>query len=342
MNDANSNQKKITVVITAYNAERYISRCIDSIINQKEEECEIIVVNDASTDKTEEVTKKYGDRIKYIEFEENRGPAAGRTSGLFETDTEFVAFLDADDYWKEDFASVMKEFLVSEESMVAANCGYIKKDYNGKHYFRPNLNEQDKEYYRDGNVCDNFYEFWANYKSLLTGTVLMRTQIAQETGGQRKDLRLTEDFEFWGYLATFGEWGFVPEHLFVTDEQVLNPRERLKKFKKRFAFFKELDIQTWTKRIKPALSDSRSIEALDNFLKTIYTTIAFSKAYSFSFRDSYRFSKKNKEYLNNDGWGKAIRYGLKGGPVFWPIICIGLRGREIIKAYLHPIKKIIK
>ncbi|NGP75943.1 glycosyltransferase family 2 protein [Balneolaceae bacterium YR4-1] len=337
-----SKKNKITAVITAYNAERFISRSIDSVINQKGEECDIIVVNDASTDDTAKVVKEYGDRVKYIELKENRGPAVGRTVGLFETDTDFVAFLDSDDCWKEDFARVMKNFLRSHPEAVAANSGYVSIDYNGETKFQPQLTKEDQKYYKDGALCENFYEFWAKYNCVRTGTVLMRTQVAQKTGGQREDLRLTEDLEFWGYLATFSRWGFVPANLFVTDQQILTPSERLEKFNKRFSFFKELKLQKWSRRIEPALSDSLSIRAFDEFLKNIATTIAFAKAYSFSFRDAYRFSKNNKDYIHSNGWGKAIRLGLKLGPLGWPFVCVGLRLREILKAYTNPAIKHLK
>jgi hypothetical protein len=45
----------------------------------------------------------------------------------------------------------------------------------------------------------------------------MRTDIVKQTGGQRPELRITEDLEFWVYLATFGKWGFIPKVLFVSD-----------------------------------------------------------------------------------------------------------------------------
>ncbi|MCG2590791.1 glycosyltransferase family 2 protein [Rhodohalobacter sulfatireducens] len=324
----------ITVIITAYNSAKFISRSINSVVNQKDEECKIIVINDASTDNTWEVVKRYGDRVKYIEFEENKGPAVGRSKGLFETETEFVAFLDADDYWKENFARFMKHFLVANEDLVAANCAYSSISYKGNELQQPSLSMEDKEYYKGGNVCNNFYEYWTKYDCIRTGTVLMRTEIAKKTGGLRKDLRLTEDLEFWGYLATFGNWGFMPKHLFVTDQQILTPSERLKKFKRRFSFFKELDIKSWKKRIDPKLQDSQSKKAFNEYLINIYTTIAFAKAYTFSFKDSYQFVSRNRTRINENGWGKALRMGVKAGPLFWPILCMGLRFREIAKSYL--------
>lgn len=326
-------KNKVTAVITAYNAERYISRALDSVINQKNEECEIIVVNDASTDNTGDVVKRYGNRVKYIELKVNSGPAVGRTKGLFATETEYVAFLDADDYWKEDFASVMKNFLVKHSNLVAANCGYESRGYNGLVKNKPHLDQEDKIYYENGNTCTNFFKYWEKYDCVLTGTVLMRTEIAKKTDGQRADLRLTQDLEFWGYLATFGKWGFVPDILFITDEQILKPSERLKKFKKRFSFFKDLSIKSWKKRIEPNIRDPEKVQAFSNYLKNIYTTIAYAKAYTFSFLNSYQFAKNNKAQLKREGWGKALRLGIKLGPAAWPFICIGLRFREIFKAY---------
>lgn len=330
---------KVTAIVTAYNAERYISRCIESIINQKDEVCEIIIVNDGSKDKTESAIKKYQERITSIEFPQNMGPAVGRTVGLFNTKTEFVAFIDADDFWLSDFAHTMKGFLELHPDIIAANCSYIKRDYKGMDFYRPILKEDDKEYYKQGQVCPDFYEFWAKYHSILTGTVLMRTEIALKTGGQRKDLRLTQDLEFWGYLATFGKWAFIPKHLFVTDERVLKPSERLAKFKRRFSFFKNLDVKSWSERIMPSINNQQSIAFFNEFLRTIITTIAFAKAYSFDIQDSYRYAKIHKDQIMPNGWGKAIKLGLKLGLVGWPFVCLALRLREIFKAYLFPTKQ---
>jgi glycosyltransferase involved in cell wall biosynthesis len=92
---------KVSVVIPAYNAGRYIRQTVDSVLAQTYRNVECIVVNDGSTDDTGERLLAYGARIVYVE-QENRGRAAARNAGLIRATGEYVALLDADDYWAPD------------------------------------------------------------------------------------------------------------------------------------------------------------------------------------------------------------------------------------------------
>lgn len=328
---------QVSVIIPAYNAGRYIRRCIDSALGQTCERVRVIVVDDNSTDNTEECVRSYGEQLRYIRLAQNRGPAAGRTAGLLETDTEFVAFLDADDYWKPEFVETTVGFLRNHPDAIAVNTAYCAKEWKGGDYDYPKLDDVDRQYYGgSGRICDNFYEYWAKYRSVLTGTVMMRTAVAKQTGGQREDLRLTQDLEFWGYLATFGKWGFVPQHLFVTDQRILTPRERLSKMRRRFDFFRSLTVESWIARVSPRLVDRRSIEAFGRIVAHIAVTIALANAYMFQFRRSRELALEWREQLEG-GLGNVLRVGLKGGSLLWPLVCIALRYREISKAYAYPV-----
>jgi glycosyltransferase involved in cell wall biosynthesis len=86
--------EKVSLYIPCYNAERYIKKCLDSVINQTYKIDEIMVIDDGSTDKTVAIAKNYPVRI--ISFKENRGLAACRNIAFKEATNEFVAALDAD------------------------------------------------------------------------------------------------------------------------------------------------------------------------------------------------------------------------------------------------------
>lgn len=90
---------KISVVIPCYNGAEYIEKCLKSIINQSYTNLEIILVNDGSTDNTEEIVSVFlGDsRIKYIK-QENGGEAEARNTGIRASEGEYIGFVDADDY----------------------------------------------------------------------------------------------------------------------------------------------------------------------------------------------------------------------------------------------------
>jgi glycosyltransferase involved in cell wall biosynthesis len=327
---------EVTVVITAYNAERYISRCIDSALGQTPSPSSVIVVDDGSIDSTASVVASYGDRVRLIRLASNAGPAVGRTTGLAQCTTEFVAFLDADDFWTPAFVQETVSFLIAHPDVVAVSTGNCKRHWQGRELYRPALDDRDSNYYGEhGAVCPDFYQFWSKYRAVLTGAVMMRTQVALQTNGQRADLRRTQDLEFWGYLATFGLWAFLPKPLLVTDERALTPRERLAKFKKDFLFFRTVDVADWARRIRPRLVGRPEQKSFEQFLGHIATWVALSNAYAFRFRKSYGVAVQWRDKLD-PGLGSVLRHGIRLGPVCWPLVCLALRLRETIKAYLQP------
>lgn len=91
----------VSVVIPVYNAERFVAAAIDSVLKQTYPSTELIVVDDGSTDTTAAVVRSYGERVRYI-FQSNARQAAARNRGIAEARGELIAFLDADDTWRED------------------------------------------------------------------------------------------------------------------------------------------------------------------------------------------------------------------------------------------------
>ena len=89
----------ISVIIPAYNAEKYIGEAIESALNQTRPAKEIIVVDDASTDRTAEIARSFGERVKVLVNEVNSGPGHSRNAGVAASTGDYLAFLDADDKW---------------------------------------------------------------------------------------------------------------------------------------------------------------------------------------------------------------------------------------------------
>jgi len=91
---------RVSVIIPTYNRASLIARAVNSVLSQTYKDFEIIIVDDGSTDGTEEMIKKFTDpRILYIHHEENRGSATARNTGLRVARGEYIAFQDSDDEW---------------------------------------------------------------------------------------------------------------------------------------------------------------------------------------------------------------------------------------------------
>ncbi|WP_161878209.1 glycosyltransferase family 2 protein [Alkalibacterium sp. MB6] len=92
------NQPLVSIIVPAYNVERYIEECIDSLLNQTYKNIEIIVLDDASTDATLYLLKQYEGRIQIIENELNQGQGARRNQGMKLAKGEYIYFIDSDDW----------------------------------------------------------------------------------------------------------------------------------------------------------------------------------------------------------------------------------------------------
>ena len=92
------NRKDVSIIIPIYNASKYLKRCLDSVINQTKTELEIILINDGSTDNSEEIIKGYKDkRIRYFK-NKNQGIGKTRNFGITKATGKYIMFLDSDDF----------------------------------------------------------------------------------------------------------------------------------------------------------------------------------------------------------------------------------------------------
>ena len=93
----------ISIIMSCYNAEKTVARAILSILNQTYQDFELVIVNDCSTDNSEQVIKQFNDsRIKLINHSENKGAGLSRRTAIANMTGEYMTFLDSDDYLKED------------------------------------------------------------------------------------------------------------------------------------------------------------------------------------------------------------------------------------------------
>ena len=247
----------ISVIIPLYNGSLLITRCLDSVFKQKGKfDLEVIVIDDGSTDNSIEIVKKYPQNITLIN-QENSGPAVARNKGIELAKGKYLAFLDADDYWLPEFLLKTTEFMENHFA-VGVSVGQIHKIIGKKDTVFPEIINQQSNQKLNSELIVDFFDFWSKHNHICTGSALMKTDIVKITGGQRQDLRIAEDLEFWAYLATYGQWGFITRVLFVSDGgDVTRNIGWLDKMKRRWE--NAPTVEEWEKRIvsriKKPLSD---------------------------------------------------------------------------------------
>lgn len=124
---------KISIIIPAYNAEKYIKRTLNSLINQTFSNLEIIVINDGSTDKTSDIVKgisKRDNRIKIID-KENSGVSESRNLGLEICTGDFIGFFDADDYAEPEMYDELIGNILKYEADISI-CSFYKCTCNNR------------------------------------------------------------------------------------------------------------------------------------------------------------------------------------------------------------------
>lgn len=106
------NKFLLSIIIPIYNAEKYISKCVESIIGQTNDEIEIILINDGSIDKTEAICKSYKEKCKNIIYiyQDNQGVSVARNNGIKHARGKYISFIDIDDEVKDNFIeTIIKE-----------------------------------------------------------------------------------------------------------------------------------------------------------------------------------------------------------------------------------------
>ncbi|MDR0405000.1 MAG: glycosyltransferase family 2 protein [Oscillospiraceae bacterium] len=121
---------KVSVVIPVYNVEKYLKKCLDSVVNQTLQEIEIICINDGSTDYSLEILKKLAEKDQRVILinQKNLGPGSARAAGVKIAKGEYVGFVDADDYIKNECYEIAYNKATQHNADVLMFGTYYKRD----------------------------------------------------------------------------------------------------------------------------------------------------------------------------------------------------------------------
>jgi glycosyltransferase involved in cell wall biosynthesis len=197
----------VSVMMPAYNAETYIGMAIESVIAQSYPHWELVIVNDGSSDRTEEIASQYMDPRIRILGQKNQGEAAARNTALNNIQGEFLAFLDADDLYLPHHLEMLSGFLLSHENVDGVYSDGYYIDQRGNHL-------QTLSSRRRGPFEGRLFE-QVVYGSDVFGPpacVILRTNLIYEN-----DLKFDEkiiigpDWDFFMKYAALAEFKYIDE-----------------------------------------------------------------------------------------------------------------------------------
>ena len=149
-------EEKISIVIPAYNVEKYIEHCLESVIHQTYKNLQIILVDDGATDTTGEICDRYAkidNRIEVI-HKSNGGLADARNKGLERVTGEYIAFLDSDDYIYPSFYEELHDLLKKYEADIA-ECDFLRIDIDNKEKSEQLISEENAKRKIEEEVTNN-------------------------------------------------------------------------------------------------------------------------------------------------------------------------------------------
>ncbi len=150
----------VSIIIPVYNTEKYLSKCLESVINQTYKNLEIILINDGSTDKSKEICESFAKKDKRIQIlnKENSGVSSARNHGMRLAKGQYIAFIDGDDYAEENYIEELLKNLKQTESDCVL-CGYNRV-----------YDKKIEQITKEKNIYLNKEEFLFSILNVQTGT----------------------------------------------------------------------------------------------------------------------------------------------------------------------------
>ncbi len=201
-----SRQPLVSIIIPAYNCADFLGQTLDSALAQDYSNFEIIIVNDGSIDKTEEVVDEYvrrygSEKIKYY-YQVNGGVSAGRATGILTAQGKYIALLDADDLWSKDKLSKTVAFLEShpEAGMVFSDMEEFSEDGLLKDSYLKTRKRYRQIEAQPQPVPDAF-EMLLEECVILPSTAVMPLSVLNKVGSFNPKLRICEDIDVWTRIS---------------------------------------------------------------------------------------------------------------------------------------------
>ena len=194
---------QVTVILPSWNRADWLKKSIDSVLEQTFRDFELIVVDDASTDSTQEIITSYSGKIRSITFEKNLGVSAARNAAIKNCDSEWIAFLDSDDFWHPH--KLQKQIA---QTVIRAECPI---HFTDEIWIRNGVKVNPKKKHQK-------LEGWIFKPSLelclmSPSTVLLRRELFDVHGLFDETLPICEDYDLWLRLTAQHQVALLNEKL---------------------------------------------------------------------------------------------------------------------------------
>jgi len=194
---------QVTVILPSWNRADWLKKSIDSVLEQTFRDFELIVVDDASTDSTQEILTSYSGKIRSITFAKNLGVSAARNAAVKNCDSEWIAFLDSDDFWHPH--KLQKQIA---QTVIRAECPI---HFTDEIWIRNGVRVNPKKKHQK-------LEGWIFKPSLelclmSPSTVLLRRELFDVHGFFDETLPICEDYDLWLRLTAQHQVALLNEKL---------------------------------------------------------------------------------------------------------------------------------
>jgi len=193
----------VTVILPTWNRAEWLETAIESVLKQTFHDFELIVVDDASTDSTAEILDHYSGKISTIIFEENLGVSAARNAAIVNSDSEWVAFLDSDDYWHpEKLQKQIKQTIIQQR---------IPIHFTDEIWIRNGIRVNPKKKHKklEGYIFQQSLALCL----MAPSTVLLRRELLEVHGMFDERFPVCEDYDLWLRLCAHHPVGLLDEKL---------------------------------------------------------------------------------------------------------------------------------
>lgn len=300
-----------SIIISVYNKEKCIRNTIESVLNQTYNDFEIIIINDGSTDRSEEIISTIEDKRIRLITTKNQGASTARNTGIKEATSKYIALLDGDDSWQVEYLQHMYDAICKFPNFKIFTTG-VSQNYRTKSVPVPYSFKQQELY-----GIHNYFKASQKNTVITSSSVVFKASIIEKTGLFDPSIITGEDTDLWI------RFGIYYEVLFINKQLV-------------YYNFNESSLSNTTYELskKPKFDKYLTEEKENNDLKTFldrnrYSLALLSKlqgdqkhfSYYTSHLDSKNLSFRKNFLLNSPKWLLQLFVkikSLKGEKIYYP------------------------